>query len=433
MVLTGELLDKSSDSGNPLPRCSVLDGPVVSGRIKARHEDFLVEELPLYEPTGTGEHLYLWVQKRGLPHTELLRILRQHFRVHENAIGFAGMKDKLAVTRQLVSIHLPDSEPDSMDIRDKRVQVLWSTRHHNKLRRGHLAGNRFSIRIRETDPLKAPLVFERLNALAKTGVPNYYGFQRFGYRRNTHRLGFLVLHSDWEGLVAELLGATGSPFPDRQREARELVDQGKYEESLPKWSHNEHAERVALKALSEGASAEEAIRKISKYTITFWVSAFQSAVFNRVLDRRLEEKRLTRVDVGDIAMRQDSRRQFIVHEEIHADPKFEQDVREFAISATGPMWGRHMLIPLGQVHKDEVEVLHSLDCDELLLDQCPYNSRGTRRPVRIALSNIEVDSGVDEDGGYIRTAFDLPRGSYATVVLREFVAGIDPDDDLDGD
>lgn len=404
----------------------MLQSPVISGSIKQRHEDFLVEELPLYQPTGEGEHLYLCIQKRGLPHTELLRILRQHFRVNEHAIGFAGMKDKLAVTRQMVSIHLPDGDPDSMDITDKRVQVLWSERHHNKLRRGHLVGNRFSIRIRETDPLKAPIVLEKLRILEEKGVPNYYGYQRFGYRLNTHRLGLLVVMEDWDGLMAELLGSTGSPFPERQREARECYDRGSYMESLSMWSKNEQAERVALKVLADGGSTQDAVRRISKYTVNFWVSAFQSAAFNLVLDKRLMDDRMHLVEVGDIAMRQDSRRQFLVHESIHDDPKFQQEIRDFLVSPTGPMWGRHMLEPAGRTKEEELEALRSTGGDLERLEQCPFNSRGTRRPLRIKISNIEVDSGVDEDGGYIRTAFDLPRGAYATVVLREFVEGIDP-------
>ena len=212
---------------------------------------------------------------------------------------------------------------------------------------------------------------------------------------------------------------------DELRRAGELVDQGRYKESLPLWTRNEHAERVLLKSLASGMAAEEAVRSISKYTISFWVSALQSAIFNRVLDQRLAEKRLDKVDVGDVAMRHDSRRQFVVHEEIYRDPQFAEDVANFVVSATGPMFGRHMLSPRGKALEEEARAAEFVGCDIEALNKCPYNARGTRRPLRIAVTNIEVDSGVDEEGGYIRMAFDLPRGSYATVVMREFVDGID--------
>ena len=110
---------------DPQPRSHLLsrDG-VPSGVVKERADDFLVEELPLYEPEGEGEHLYLGIQKRMMAHAELLRLLGRHFGVAESAIGAAGMKDRLAITRQTVSIHLPGrakefaaaSGPGSIDL-----------------------------------------------------------------------------------------------------------------------------------------------------------------------------------------------------------------------------------------------------------------------------------------------------------------------------
>ena len=413
--------------GCPLPQCFVLGGPVISGVIKVRPEDFVVEELPLYDPVGKGEHLYLGIRKMGMPHTEMIRLLRQHFRVSEHAIGYAGMKDKVAVTTQQVSIHLPDGEPDSLDVRDKRMDVLWARRHLNKLRRGHLIGNRFSIRIRETDPLKAPQVLAQMRRLESVGVPNYYGFQRFGYRSNTHLLGYHALCEDWKSALDELIGATGTAFPERQREARELYDAGDYTGSLKFWSRNEHAEVAALRALSKGASHMEAVRRINKYTLNFWISAYQSMVFNRVLDRRLTDGMLDELNVGDVAMRHDSRRQFVVHQEIHDDASLADSVASLDISATGPIWGRHMLEPLGACREVELAALAESGATRELLEDSSLVPRGTRRPLRIKASHVEVDSGVDENGGYIRTAFDLPRGSYATVLLRELVTDLDPD------
>ena len=145
---------------NPLPQRYLTDAPGIGGVIKVRPQDFLVEELPLYEPGGDGEHLYLRIEKSGVSHGELISCLRRHFGVPAWAIGFAGMKDKHAVTRQTVSIQLPGRDPPAGPIKHERINVLWAERHTNKIKIGHLAGNRFSIRIREVDPLKvtvAPL------------------------------------------------------------------------------------------------------------------------------------------------------------------------------------------------------------------------------------------------------------------------------------
>ena len=145
---------------NPLPRRFLTEAEGIGGRIKVRPEDFLVNELPLYEPCGRGEHLYLQVQKTGVAHGELISKIQRHFGVSEGAIGFAGMKDKVAITGQTISVHLL-ADPPSVDLDDERIQVVEATRHTNKLRRGHLAGNRFSVRMREVDPLKAPVVKAR--------------------------------------------------------------------------------------------------------------------------------------------------------------------------------------------------------------------------------------------------------------------------------
>ncbi|MFM9144776.1 MAG: tRNA pseudouridine(13) synthase TruD, partial [Phycisphaerales bacterium] len=142
----------------PLARRLADLPPVDGARIKERSGDFLVEELPLYEPSGEGEHLYLRIVKQDLAHQDLVSVLCAHFGVGPQAIGTAGMKDRCAVTGQTVSVHLP-RRPELRSIQDDRIQVLWATWHVNKLRRGHLAGNRFSIRVRGLEPFRAPAVW----------------------------------------------------------------------------------------------------------------------------------------------------------------------------------------------------------------------------------------------------------------------------------
>jgi tRNA pseudouridine13 synthase len=131
---------------SPLPQRFLTDDEGIGGRIKVRPADFLVEEIPAYEPSGAGEHLYLGVEKMSVAHGELMAAIRKHFGVREKAIGYAGMKDKQAVTRQVLSVHVLE-DPPTLDITHDRIRILWAKRHVNKLRRGHLKGNRFSIRI----------------------------------------------------------------------------------------------------------------------------------------------------------------------------------------------------------------------------------------------------------------------------------------------
>lgn len=405
---------------DPLPHRRLLESPTLDGVIKERPEDFLVDELPLYEPCGEGEHLYLGVQKRAMAHSEMLEVLMRHFGVPEEAIGFAGMKDKVAVTRQAVSIHLPGREAPAVELRNDRLGILWSRRHGNKLRRGHLAGNRFSIRIRKIDPIKAPILWRGLQRLEREGVPDYYGAQRFGYRRNTHRLGRHLLNGDPEAMLAELLGST-SPFPEHQRRARELFDAGRYAESLPLWGRNDRAERVALNALAQGRSPRAAMKAISPAMRMFWISAYQSAVFNRLLDRRIDEGIFATLIEGDVAYKHMSRGQFTVTRAILDAEDLASRVARFELSPSGPMLGRGMVEPGSPVREWEHEVTAALGVQSEIFSAKELDIEGARRPFRVPVTNTELEGGFDEHGPYIRLAFDLPRGAYATVLLRELL------------
>ena len=153
---------------DPLPRGFLTDGPGIGGALKVRPEDFLVDEIPAYEPCGEGEHLYLRIQKTSVAHGELISCLSRHFDVPRSAIGYAGMKDKHAVTSQTISIHRHD-DPADLEIPHERIAVQWASRHRNKLRRGHHRGNRFSIRVRDVDPTSAVAAHRALQALERTG------------------------------------------------------------------------------------------------------------------------------------------------------------------------------------------------------------------------------------------------------------------------
>ncbi len=423
---------ESLPADDPLPRRRLLSpqftAGLAGGVIKEREEDFLVDELPLYEPAGTGEHVYIGVQKQGMPHSEMLEVLTRHFKVREEAIGFAGMKDKVAVTRQTLSVHLPGREAAAHALQHDKMAILWHTRHTNKLRRGHLAGNRFSVRIRKLDPTKAPIIWRSLQILERDGVPDYYGAQRFGYRRNTHRLGRHMLNNDPDAFLTELLGAS-SIFPEHQRRQRELFDQKRYEESVPLWGRNDRAERIALTALVRGQSSGAAMRAIPAHVRMFYISAYQSAVFNRLLDKRLDDGLFAQLIVGDVAYKHASRGQFTVTEEIVATEDLQGRMRSFELSPSGPMLGRGMIEPQSPVREWEFEATTALGVHPEAMLSKELDLEGTRRPFRVPVTNTELEAGFDEHGPYIRLAFDLPRGAYATVLLRELLGDAVPADD----
>jgi tRNA pseudouridine13 synthase len=411
---------------DPLPQRYATAEPGIGGVIKQRPQDFVVEELPLYEPCGKGEHLYVRVQKTNVSHHEMLSCVRRHFDVPTAAIGFAGMKDKAAVTAQTISVHLPKNHaPPDGDLPHDRITIQWAERHTNKIRVGHLAGNRFSIRIREVEPTRVPEVKRRLTRLEATGVPNYFGRQRFGYRVNNHLLGLALIRADWEGLLGELLGAGGTAFPEYQQERRELFDRGAYAEAAAQWTPADRNELTVIKALAGGRRPRDATRAVGQTAMSFWISALQSAVFNRVVDRRLDDEALENLVEGDLAWKHDNGAVFSVTPDDLAAGELEPRLARLEISPSGPMWGPGMIRPGPAIAAVEVEALEAMGVgpDDFRGRNDLY--KGGRRPLRVPVHAPATDSGVDEHGGYIRVAFDLPAGSYATVLLREIMKAPD--------
>lgn len=272
--------------------------PGIGGRLKDQPDDFVVEEIPAYEPSGTGEHLYLWIEKRDLPHDILLRRLAKVLEMSPNDIGTAGIKDKRAVTRQYVSVPAKAAaRVEQLNADDLRV--LKAAPHGNKLRTGHQHGNRFSIVIRDVvedaDKRAAAIVA----ILRTSGFPNYYGEQRFGIDRQTLTLGL------------DLLAGRKSP--------RDIPFQKR------------------------------------KFLLRLALSSVQSDLFNQSLVLRLQDGLLHTVLNGDVMEVIESGGKFVVD-----DVEREQArLNERQLSVTGPMFGVKMLSPNGIALERESRLLES--------------------------------------------------------------------------
>ncbi|HUM11955.1 MAG TPA: tRNA pseudouridine(13) synthase TruD [Myxococcaceae bacterium] len=225
--------------------------PGTGGRVRVRPEDFEVEELPAYLPSGQGEHLFLWVEKLGLDTPDAARRIASALGLQLTEVSWAGLKDRVAVTRQWLSVparaeaSLPalEGHPD--------LRVIAQARHANKLRVGHLRGNRFRIRIRDAErPEAAGPVMERLVA---EGLPNAFGEQRFG-RGDTGFRGLALLR--------------GERLPHRP----------------------------------------------STFERKLYVSAYQALLFNRLLEARLQGGTLRRALHGDLMRKRDSGGLFVCRE-----------------------------------------------------------------------------------------------------------------------
>ncbi len=168
-----------SEATSELPRAH--GAPLIRARARVAPEDFRVDEIDAFEASGAGEHLLLTVEKRGMNTAFAARRIAQWAGVAESAIGYAGLKDRHAVTRQRFSVWLPKkASPDIAALGSEDLKVVASAWHSRKLPRGALAGNRFVLVLREVEGDRDG-VDARLQAIAARGVPNYFGEQRFGH------------------------------------------------------------------------------------------------------------------------------------------------------------------------------------------------------------------------------------------------------------
>ena len=352
-------------------------------------EDFIVEELPLYEPSGAGTHTYFGIRKRNLSTLEAINRIARELQVPSRDFGYAGLKDKHAVTTQILSVEGVTPE-QVLKIEQPDIEVLWAERHTHKLRVGHLRGNRFELTLHDIPHDRLPLVKAVMERLVTEGVPNRFGAQRFGNKNDSHLIGKALLKSEWETVLHYMLTADALQVDDvARRIQRELA--------------RKPVERVIT-------SIPHRLRKL-------YLSAYQAHLFNSILEKRMPH--LGEFLEGDIAVKHSNGAPFLV-----PNPAIEQRRADtFEISPSGPIFGYKMRMPTGDVLTLETSLLADEGVRfEQFRKVAGIRLPGTRRPLRMPMQSHEV-SAVDNDLG-IRLGFTLPAGGYATVVVEELLAGI---------
>ena len=354
------------------PPLLTSDLPGIGGRIKQSPEDFEVEEIPAYEPSGQGEFLYLWIEKRDLGADYFFRQIARRLDIPLSEVGAAGMKDRHALTRQKISV--PVSVEDRLvHLEGDGIRLLKVSRHSNKLRPGHLHGNRFRILIRNVNFTNdLPALIERLRS---SGLPNYYGPQRFGRDGETVLLGLALLR-----------GQKSSP----------LVVEGS--QGIPERS-----------------------RRLSPWMRRLALSAAQSALFNHCLGVRFTEGLFRRVLTGDVMAKWPYGGLFVADDVQREQARF--DVRETV--TTGPMFGRKMFAAAAEARQREEAVLADAGLTPSSFAGFGKLLQGTRRKNLVYLDDLQVS----EESESVRVCVSLPAGSYATVLLREFMKNGEIGDD----
>jgi tRNA pseudouridine13 synthase len=328
--------------------------PGIGGAIRTTPEDFRVEEKPLYLPCGEGEHLYVSITKRGLSTPQLVSRLSSTLGVKAQSIGVAGLKDARAITTQMVSLQHVQPDAIARIVPDEHLLSIGVLgRHRNRLRTGHHAGNRFQIVIRNIEPSASAVAPLIMDELARRGVPNYFGPQRQGRDGTNFEVGAALLY-------------------DEKRRNR-----------MPR------SKRM------------------------WYLNAYQSILFNRILSKRVD--RIDRMLVGDWAIKHANGACFQVEDAVVEQKRADA----FEISPTGILFGSRASWADGEPGEIERAVAAEFDATPESLQEagkaCGF--RGERRALRVKLG----DPDWSLQGDALTLSFTLPPGAYATTVLRELM------------
>lgn len=386
------------------------DIPGSGGTIKGAPEDFCVEEIPAYLPCGSGEHLYLLLEKRGLTTLEAIHRLAQRLHIPEREVGYAGMKDSVGVTRQTVSVQRVSPEVVE-GLEFDGIRILSAARHTNKLKLGHLKGNRFRIVVRDVGLAASETVPAVLAVLAGRGVPNFFGSQRYGVQGNSARVGGAMLRRDWQGAVDAMMGDPEAVRDEQWRSAIMAYRSGDMVAALGVMPRHCRHERDVLQRLIQRPEAwDKAFHAVPPRLKKLYLSAVQSRLFDTLLEQRLGE--LDRVLTGDLAFKHVNGACFLVEDAAQEAPR----AADFEISASGPLFGCKMKQPVGVPLELEQQVLAKAGLSEGAFDLgSGLRMEGERRPLRVPLG----DPAFRLEGNGVVLEFSLPRGSYATAVVRE--------------
>jgi tRNA pseudouridine13 synthase len=362
----------------------------------SRH--FHVVEVPAYAPGGAGEHLYVEIEKEGLNTDDVALALSRACGVKAMAVGFAGRKDRHAITRQWFSV-LGGQEAQlaqlPTDLPKGRMTVLSASRHGNKLRVGHLRGNRFRLGLADVRDPQALLA--TLQALARTGIANRFGPQRFGLGGVNLRIARLWGGGDLAAAAALIVDPAGGwraglPLPTRFR----LGPEGQ-----------------VVGALKRGLAPEAALGRAGDLRKLI-ASAAQAAVFNAVLDARAASGLTHRLRAGDLASLANGA-PFCVAEADLADVNARAEPGRLEVLATGPLPGTWRLAPGEAVQAEERA--WSADAGmrwEWFQANGAFESPGGRRPLVVPF--LEPPA-VETADGITWASFALPAGAFATEVL----------------
>lgn len=396
------------------------DAPGIGGRLRASPEDFVVEELPLPIADPDGPYLICRLTKTNWELQRAVKEIAKRLGISHRRIAWAGTKDKNAVTTQFISIYgVPPEAIAQVRLADITLEVVGRSQHSLVL--GGLEGNRFDITIRDCTPEDLAGRVEAATAVASTGIPNYYGLQRFGVVRPvTHLVGERILKGDYEGAVVAYVGRAYPRESEEAQRARTLFagtrDARAALADLPVQMTYERAMLNHL--VANPGDYAGALRALPPKLLSLLVSAFQSYLFNCALSSRFDTgMSLSGPEIGDRLLFLNGREDIVSTRNRQAALlQIRRGRCRIALFIPGaePVASHG---PMDEIMQDLMRNRGVGAADfERASRFVATKFSGTLRP-------ISLSAGVEAEvaDASVRLKFTLPPGHYATTVCREYM------------
>lgn len=408
----------------------LCDSDGTGGHLKTEPEDFVVNEIsdPPREKEN-GEYAIATVRTRNWETNRLVRIMSRSLGMSRTRIGFAGTKDKRAVTTQLMSFRCPAEDLSRINLKDVEISNVYTGSRAIQI--GDLIGNSFEITVRDlTMPMadvRATVEDDIATIKANKGFPNYFGVQRFGsVRPVTHLVGERLVRGDIEGAVRTYICYT---TPEEDPELSELR---RSLEGTDDWAHAASVmpesmsfERVMAQALAGGEDWKGAISALPSNLQMMFVHAYQSYLFNEMLSERMARGLPLNTPVeGDVIIPLTA--DGIPHHEdpiIASGKNLDLVARQVRIGRafiTAALYGSETVLAEGEPGEIERSMAERNDLrpvDFVIPGLSKCSSKGGRREILCPVKDLKADFGEDS----YSVSFSLPKGNYATCLMREFM------------
>jgi tRNA pseudouridine13 synthase len=418
--------------------CTHQEG--IGGKLRVRIDDFRVIERFLYPPRKDhGRFTIAEVSCRNWETHSLVKEIAHRLHVSQRKISFAGTKDKRAWTTQLMSFaHITPEQVTSLSMEDVFIENIYQS--DVPVRIGDLLGNRFEITIRSIpETIGTDQITSLLGPLQKGGgFPNFYGVQRFGVIRPiTHLVGKLIVHSDFEQAAMTYIAHPMKGEHEMTYRLREELEKTRdYTKAFHSYPDALNFEKAMInKLIQSPQDFIGAFKELPKNLLLLFVNAYESFLFNKILSERIKRNiPIHQAIVGDIIspVRKNGITAGLIPVKASNIDKVNIQISKRKAVVTGLLVGYDTVFAQGEMGEIEHEVIESqkIDPRDFIIPEIPFlSSQGSRRALLAFLPWLEWKIQQDElskDHQALTLCFDLQKGCYATVLLREIMKSNDP-------